>query len=301
MSHNDTFPREGFYSPPISEGGKESPEKPLTYRQRLKGTNKKDFQETVLSVLTDIQSKQDHQLKTITSELNDIKSQNAKIQKTQNDLEEAIHFVSAQYEDMSTKIGNLEEKMKDNTKLKATQSEHSGHIYELQTKLEDLNRRLREKSVEVKNIPFSKDEDKMEIVHSIYKSLSLDFDKAKVTDIHRVFTKDRENKPLIIEMNTIQSKTELLGGVKTYNKANSNNPLGTKNLGYSGNNVPIYAADYLTPLASRLYYLARDLKRQYNFKYCWTHLGKIYLKRSDDSPSILLKNEAQIEELKAKN
>lgn len=300
MSHNSTFSREGFSSPPGIEEGKETPEHFVTFRQRLKGINKKDFQETVLNILSDIQAKQDQQLKTITSELNNIKSQNTKIQNTQKDLEQAILFVTEQYEDMSIKIGNLEEKIKDNGKMKTIQSEHSGRIQELQSKLEDLNRKLREKAVEIKNIPFNKDEDKMAVVQSIYKSLSLNFDKVKITDIHRVFTKDKDIKPLIIEMNTIQSKSELLAGLKTYNKANNSNPLGTKNLGFTGKNIPIYASDYLTPLASRLYYLARDLKRQHNYKYCWTHLGKIYLKRSDDSPAILLKNEAHIEELKVK-
>lgn len=188
--------------------------------------------------------------------------------------------------------------MKENTIIKTVQQENKAHIHELQTRLEEINRKLREKSVEIRNIPFSKDENKIEVVKNIYKCLSLDFSKDLVLDISRVFTKDKNNKPLIVEMNTAQSKTQFLGSLRNYNKAHRNNPLDTNKLGFAGSNTPIFASDYLTPFAAKLYYLGRDFKRHHNYKYCWTSHGKIYVKKHDDSPAILLRSEVQVDDLK---
>lgn len=116
-----------------------------------------------------------------------------------------------------------------------------------------------------------------------------------MVDISRVSTKDKNNKPLIVEMNTVQSKTE---NFNNYNETHRNTPLGTSNLGFAGNDTPVYASDYITPQAAKLYYLARYLNRHYNYKYCWARHGKIYVKKHDDSSAILLKSEVQVDALK---
>lgn len=299
MSADNTFTHESNASE-IEE--RDSRPSPTTLRQRLQrnncDNNLDQFQEAVLSILMDIQSKQDKQLEAITADLVKIKQQNADIQKTQKNLEEAVRFTSSQYDDIVTKIGTLEDKIKESTTIRSVQQENSGQIYELQSTLEEVNRKLRERSVEIRNIPYTRDENKTEVVKRIYKCLSLDFSDDLVTDVSRVSTKDKNNKPLIVEMNTAQSKAQFMGSLKNYNKTHRNNPLGTNKLGFAGNDTPVYASDYLTPHAAKLYYLARNLKRHHNYKYCWSSNGKIYVKKHDDSSAILLKTEAQVEELK---
>lgn len=299
MSADNTFTHESNASE-IEE--RDSSPSPTTLRQRLQrnncDNNLDQFQEAVLSILMDIQSKQDKQLGAITADLVKIKQQNADIQKTQKNLEEAVIYTSSQYDDIVTKIGTLEDKIKESTTTRSVQQENSGQIYELQSRLEEVNRKLREKSVEIRNIPYTRDENKTEVVKRIYKCLSLDFSNDLVTDVSRVSTKDKNNKPLIVEINTAQSKAQFMGSLKNYNKTHRNNPLGTNKLGFAGNDTPVYASDYLTPHAAKLYYLARDLKRNHNYKYCWSSYGKIYVKKHDDSSAILLKTEAQVEELK---
>lgn len=85
----------------------------------------------------------------------------------------------------------------------------------------------------IRNFPFTGDENRIEVVKSIYKCLSLNFSNDLVTNVKRVFAKDINNKPLIVEMNTVQSKTEFLGSLKNYNKTHPNNPLATNKLGFA--------------------------------------------------------------------
>ncbi|KAG7313131.1 hypothetical protein JYU34_000220 [Plutella xylostella] len=88
---------------------------------------------------------------------------------------------------------------------------------------------------------------------------------------------------------------------KNYNAKNKQNKLCAAHLGLRTDaDAPIYISENLTPKASRLYFLARDLKAVKNYKYCWTSYGKVYLRQNDDSPIITLTNEAQIQQLSNK-
>ncbi|XP_060806129.1 uncharacterized protein LOC132903002 [Amyelois transitella] len=76
------------------------------------------------------------------------------------------------------------------------------------------------------------------------------------------------------------------------------NKLTAKHLGlHTKEDTPIFVTEHLTPKGSRLYFLARELVKSRRFKYCWTAYGKIYLRKDDTSPIILIKSEAQIQKL----
>lgn len=48
----------------------------------------------------------------------------------------------------------------------------------------------------------------------------------------------------------------------------------------------------------KLYFCGKDLKRNHNFKFCWSSYCTIYVRKSEYSPDILLINEKHIEQLK---
>jgi hypothetical protein len=87
--------------------------------------------------------------------------------------------------------------------------------------------------------------------------------------------------------------------IREYNKLHPNEKYNTTCLNIVGEMQPVYIAESLTPRARRLHYLARDLRKNYNFKYCWTWQGKVFVKQEDGSKPIWIKSEHQIETLKA--
>ncbi|KAL4718573.1 hypothetical protein ACJJTC_002772, partial [Scirpophaga incertulas] len=71
-----------------------------------------------------------------------------------------------------------------------------------------------------------------------------------------------------------------------------------KHLGFrTDEDTPIFISEHLTRYASRLYFLARGLAKSKEYKYCWTAYGKIYVRKSDNSPIINITNEAQVQHL----
>lgn len=100
-------------------------------------------------------------------------------------------------------------------------------------------------------------------------------------------------------METISTliRNDLLKMCKAFNLRSSEN-LQAKHLGMVTNpNTSIFVSEHLTPRASRLYFLARELKKAGRFKHCWTSYGNVYLRREDNSEVFLITSEKQIERL----
>lgn len=109
-------------------------------------------------------------------------------------------------------MDGLETKL--DAKIKLEKDENQLYINELEDNIEDLQRKLRSKSIEVRNIPFHKGENLTNMIRTIYQVLSLPFDEHDIKDVYRLPSKDIATKPLILEMDSTNSKAVLLGAIK---------------------------------------------------------------------------------------
>lgn len=216
------------------------------------------------------------------------------IQQSNSSIENSITFMSAQFDEMKRKIDSMEiERKKDKE-----------YIIILEDRIEELQRGSRKTCVELKNVPKLPNETKENLVGIMLQlatSTGASLSKGEIKDIYRVQGKPDSNKSIITELSSTIIKNELLRVTKKFNATNKNAKLNASHLGFQNNHSPVFLVEQLTPKASWLYYLARDLARVKGYKYCWTSYGKVYLRKDDSSPIIQLKNETQITSLKNKD
>ncbi|KAJ2937659.1 hypothetical protein O0L34_g19338 [Tuta absoluta] len=271
-----------------------SPPQYVTFRNQMKNLNinEMSFETSVLKILQDMQDQQGAKLDALQAELVAIRAQNDAIHKKQTDLESSVKRLNENYQEVLDRLSKLEEKEKLNEATNKNQFEQDlMRLNELESQVEDMNRKIRMKSIEIANIPYQKDESLMSILQNVFTALNVDFGEDKISDVHRVPKKDIQKRTIIVELNNLKNKNDLMGALKNYNKQHRDSLFSTENLQMPGNKMPIYMSHYLTPAAARLFFLGRNLKKQRNYKYCWSSLGKIYIKKDDASPAILLKNE----------
>lgn len=177
------------------------------------------------------------------------------------------------------------------------------YVTMLENNYEDQQRISRKCNIEIKNICLKKEETKTDIINMIYllgENLKLKIDKQDVKDIIKIKTKNNKHT-IIVEFNTTQMKNDMLKSAKLYNYKNKNNKLSAKHLGLKSNpDEPIFLSENLTAKSSRLFFLARDLKKVKNYKYCWTNYGKIYIRQDYKSPIISITSEGQVQKLISK-
>lgn len=234
--------------------------------------------------LTDSQSTQ---INTVIATLKDI-------QQTNNMLQSTLLHLTEENIELKKKIEKLENKEKKNNE----------QIIILENKIEEIYILQRKTNIELKNVPLVGNEKKKDLLQIIFKlceTLQVSIDRTEVKDIIKTKKQNQERCTLIVELNNTFTKTDILKAAKNYNYKYKTCKLSAKHLGLKTYpDTPIFVSENLTPLSSRLYFLARDYKQVNNYKYCWTNYGKVYLRQDDTTPIINITRESQIQQLPKK-
>ncbi|KAL4718579.1 hypothetical protein ACJJTC_004900 [Scirpophaga incertulas] len=131
------------------------------------------------------------------------------------------------------------------------------------------------------------------IVQQTCKVLNIEYGPQDLKDVYGINTKSG-GTTIVAEFTQALKNQEVLKTAKAFNKENRNNRLNSTHIGLPGKTVPIYISESLTSKARRLFYLARDLAKSTDYKYCWTSNGKVFIRKNDDSPHIEIKSENDV-------
>ncbi|XP_053609834.1 uncharacterized protein LOC128674878 [Plodia interpunctella] len=178
------------------------------------------------------------------------------------------------------------------------------HITILEGQLEDMRRDRLKSNIEIRNVPKINNEVKEHLINIIIelgKSVNCRLEDRDINDIYRTKSKKEgsTSSPIIVELHSTILKMQFLQACKAYNLKNRDK-LRAKHLGLKSQaqeNIPVYIAEQLTAKSARLYFLARDLAKSKSYKYCWTSYGRIYVRKADNSPIIIINNETIIQKL----
>lgn len=242
---------------------------------------------TLLDLMTrmdDIMKQQDARFASLESSINSLSSQSEEIKDT------VIHL-SEKYDDVLRNLNKLEQ---ENNFFK-------NRIKTLETKVDQLEKNARSTTVEFRNVPETESENKenlLELTKKIGTAINVPIQDSDIRDVFRMKLKNKPTGPIIVDFTSTLKREKIIRATRTYNKANSEQRLSTTTLKMDGPTKPIYVAESLTATARRLHYLARVFAKNHNYENCWTSFGKVYLKRNQNGPRLLVSREEDIENLK---
>lgn len=243
------------------------------------------FKEEMKELFNTFMDTQKRELKEITANLKEI-------QKTNNNIETSIAQLNNRQEEFQKKIESLE----------LLEKKDREYIAILEDRVEELQRGTRKTCIELKNVPRKPQEtrnDLTKMVLCLARNIDLDLGTKDIKDVHRIQGKKAgiNNTPVIVELGSSILKSDMLQKVKTYNIKNKTK-LQAKHLGFTSNEeTPVFVSEQLTAKGARLFFLARDLAKSKQYKYCWTAHGRVFVKKDDNSRSILIASEAQVHHL----
>ncbi|KAL0869440.1 hypothetical protein ABMA27_007674 [Loxostege sticticalis] len=242
-----------------------------------------DFRQEMKELFDDWTEKQNKQLQKLFPILNNIQEAN-------KGIEASITFLAEQNTEFKKKIEQMELEIKKKNE----------YIAIIEDRLEDTLRNSRKTCIEIRNVPVESQETKeglVGMVDNLAKTLNTNLTKSDIKDIYKS-KGPTERKSIIVELSSTLTKEQILKSAKAYNLRNRSNKLAAKHLGINKfADTPIFVCENLTPKASRLYFLARDLKKTKDYKFCWTSYGRVFLRKDEQSPIIQVHNELQIQKL----
>ncbi|CAH0399912.1 unnamed protein product [Chilo suppressalis] len=250
------------------------------------------IREELSEILKTLQIQQNLRMDAIEKHISEIKIQNDTNLKKNIDIEKSIEFVAAKMEEVQHTINCLE---KDRNDI-------SAQITTIETKCDTLDRLARKTSIQIRNVPRQKAESKeklFEMINKLSTSLGINMGTSDVRDIYRLPSKpDQVNTTIVAEFSSTLTRSYFLSAAKDFKSSSikfKTEQLNSTHLGIEAPKSEIYLSEHLTPICSRLFYLAREFRKTMGYDYCWTSNGLVYLRKKQGEPYILIKNEAQLQ------
>ncbi|CAH2242788.1 jg24152 [Pararge aegeria aegeria] len=251
------------------------------------------FQTEMREMLGSFMDKQNSRLDSLEKHITEIKRQNECIKSTNKEIEKSLGYISDQVSDLQTKIKFLEE---DREKLMES-------CNFLQNKIEIIERNAIKSQIEVRCVPKRITETKRDLFSLIQKlssHLNVELNVCDLRDVQRIPNKrDQLNSTLIVEFSNTIIKSEFLSAIKNYRKNKMGPALNTIHLGLLGYNKPIYVSDSLTSKTRKLFYLSREAAKSKGYEFCWTANDKVYMRKKEGQPYILIQSEEQLAKLES--
>lgn len=253
--------------------------------------NLADFKNEIRDMIQTMVCLQSSRLDKLENHILEIKNSNSNIEVTNSEIEKSMSSLSDQLTSLETKIINLE-KERNSMAIKLTT---------LEEKVESYERSLVKTCVELRNVPKRSNESKKMLYDTLLelsKHLVVNIQVSDIRDVLRQPSKkENQNSTLTVEFTNTLVKSNFLSAVKEHNKRNPNNKLNSTHLGIAAPKTPTYVAEQLTTNSKRLFYLARNYSKVNQYAFCWTADGRILMKKTPDSPSIVIRSELQLKNL----
>lgn len=207
------------------------------------------------------------------------------------------------HDDVKSSIENMSKSFKELEKrVDYVEKSVNTHQEEIENIKVDLNY-LRQKDIELnmvlKGIPEDNNEDIADlkgIVERLFVNINVSSD-GFIETARRIGKKSMDKPRLVqLKLESLDQKKRIMAAKKSRGEISANEIVDG-----ASSDLKVYLDDQLTVQSAYLFKKARLLKNEYGIKYVWVRNGRVFMKKSDKEPSVIIKSENDLEIFKAKN
>lgn len=227
----------------------------------------------------------------LNTQINVIQQKLSKLDETLSFFTNEFEKIKQQFDSQSALITQLQS---DNEKLRSVTTELTQRV----NKAEHLSRTC---NVEIQCVPENKSENLYSTVQQLAKTIKCplsDSDLDYCTRIAKINTKSPRPRSILVKFSSRRLRDSFLAGVIKFNRNNPTDKLNTSHLGYGANKkIPVYVCEHLTLDTKQLHAEARRKAKELNFRFCWVRDGKVFLRKTENSNYILVKDRSILNSL----
>lgn len=192
---------------------------------------------------------------------------------------------------------------KDDT-IKTLQTEQTQLINEitsLRNRSSKLEKQSRDRNIEIQAVPEDRNESVVSLFKAVCEAVNNPIADSDIHACHRVAKMDSGSKRprnIVVSLTSPRLRDNLLSAVHRFNKEHKSNKLSTHHIGLPGENRQIYVSEHLSPESKQLYAATRRFAKEKNYAFFWIRNGQIYLRKSDNTDAIRIKNTDVLKSLK---
>ena len=165
----------------------------------------------------------------------------------------------------------------------------------MKKEINDMNQYSRRDCLEIRGIPFDKDEDTNEIVKNVAHLLDMEIHDEDISISHRIPKKrDSIHDPAIIVKFVRRSVKDQI-----YRSRKMLRNKSTKDIGYVRHkSQQIFISESSTLSHRELFSMSLKKKKELGYKYIWTINGVTYLRKDEDNHVIPIKDKKDLDNLR---
>lgn len=224
-----------------------------------------------------------------------IKDIGKKMEETNKDVNRAYEALNEKVDENTKTIQeqtrNLESHIQNIDKILAENKYLKEKISSLESRLEEAEQYSRKNCIEIHGLPI-KNNDVIGAVIKVGKALGVDLNENMIDACHTLGNRSNAPGPPPI----IAKLVRRIDAEKLLIQRRKKKDFSTRHLGLPDDS-PIYVNESLSPARRRLLAKAREMRRQNNYKWLWVRGGKVLLKKEDNSPTIVLRCEDDLNNL----
>ena len=203
------------------------------------------------------------------------------VESSQTKIEKSIEYLHDEFSEYKQKTRDLEAQLKSMTKVVES-------FINLENRMDAHEHMERARCLELNGIPYAKNENLMAGLEQIIKHIKISSINL-TTDIDKIY-RIRQTKRVVVKFIQSTKRDEFF---QSYRK----NLMNTSQLGFRDTTDRIYVNEVLSFSQSKLYWKAREFKKEHNYKFVWTFRQKIYLRKSSDSDAVVVNDEKDLQTL----
>lgn len=240
-------------------------------------TNKKNMDyETILTKLDLLTEKIDEQKDQTGQKFADLMNE-------VQELKKSAEFLSAKYEEIKKKLDTSDRELSE---VKSQNCELKNMVYDLQSSnkeacraINDLDQYGRRECIEIKGIPYNKNECTDDLVISVARKLEVNISKHDISVCHRLGkpTEDYPDPVILAKFCSRRVRDAIFSNRSILHKERE-----------------IYINESLTKSNRTRFNACLKYKKANAFKYIWTRHGVTYLKKNDDERAMSIKNDEDL-------
>lgn len=222
----------------------------------------------------------------------------SEIQLKLNTIDESLNFINSEQE--KTKL----ESQEHYTLIQNLQIENEvlrSTTRDLSHRLQQLDQLSRTNNLEIQCVPEHKNENLYNTLQQLSKVVECplsDTDIQYCSRIAKFNTNSLRPRSILVKFSSRRMRDTLLAGVIKFNRNNPTDKLNTTHLGYGGDKKgAVFVSEHLAPETKSLHAAARQRARELNYRFTWVRDGKVFVRKTESSSYILIKDLQVLEKL----
>lgn len=196
--------------------------------------------------------------------------------------------------EITGKINDMEQRIVQVEKVQSQVEQLQSRIVQLEEDQNNKDQWSRSNNIEVKGIPQTSNENLFDIITNIGNKINHPVSKNQINFITRVPTSDKDRiKPIIVCFCQRYVKENFVAAARQELKTLSLTPA---KIGLNGNQK-IFINDHLTIMNKMLLSKTKKTAAEVGFRYVWVKNAKIYARKDDTSPIVMIKTEKDLRKI----